>query len=119
MRALSDGPGAVFLAAAIVLEVAGTTSMKLSEGFTRLAPSLAMAVCYVGSLAMLTLALRTIVLGTAYAIWAGIGTALVAAVVANFFLNVFALAEARRVLAHLATQAGSGDGPSQELSQVS
>ena len=37
MRALSDGPGAVFLAAAIVLEVAGTTSMKLSEGFTRLA----------------------------------------------------------------------------------
>ena len=40
-------------------------------------------------------------------------------VVANFSLNVFALAEARRVLAHLATQAGSGDGPSQELSQVS
>ena len=40
-------------------------------------------------------------------------------VVANFFLNVFALAEARRVLAHLATQAGSGDGRSQELSQVS
>jgi small multidrug resistance pump len=119
MRALSDGPGAVFLAAAIVLEVAGTTSMKLSEGFTRLAPSIAMAVCYVGSLTMLTLALRTIALGTAYAIWAGIGTALVAAVVANFFLNVFALAEARRVLAHLATQAGSGDGPSQELSQVS
>ena len=80
MRALSDVPGAVFLAAAIVLEVAGTTSMKLSEGFTRLAPSLAMAVCYVGSLAMLTLALRTIALGTAYAIWAGIGTALVAAI---------------------------------------
>ena len=71
---------AVFLAAAIVLEVAGPTSMKLSEGFTRLAPSIAMAVCYVGSLAMLTLALRTIALGTAYAIWAGIGTALVAAI---------------------------------------
>ena len=80
MRAVSDLPGAVFLAAAIVLEVAGTTSMKLSEGFTRLAPSIAMAVCSVGSLAMLTLALRTIALGTAYAIWAGIGTALVAAV---------------------------------------
>jgi small multidrug resistance pump len=79
MRSLSDLPGFVFLAGAILLEVAGTTSMKLSEGFTRLWPSLAMGGCYVGSLAMLTLALRTIALGTAYAIWAGVGTALVAA----------------------------------------
>jgi small multidrug resistance pump len=80
MRFASELPGAVALAAAIALEVAGTTSMKLSEGFTRLVPSVAMAVCYVGSLAMLTLALRTIALGTAYAIWAGVGTALVAGV---------------------------------------
>lgn len=65
---------------AVVLEVAGTTSMKLSEGFTRLWPSIAMALFYAGSLGMLTLALKRIDVSVAYAVWSGLGTALIAVI---------------------------------------
>lgn len=75
----------VFLAAAIVCEVCGTTSMKLSEGFSKLLPSVLIFVCYAVSFGFLTLALRTIHLGLAYAIWAGLGTALTVAVGVVFF----------------------------------
>ncbi|MEV7086414.1 multidrug efflux SMR transporter [Streptomyces sp. NPDC093085] len=68
------------LAAAIAAEVAATTAMKYSEGFTRLWPSLMTGVGYVLAFAFLSQALRTIAVGTAYAIWAGAGTAIVAAI---------------------------------------
>jgi small multidrug resistance pump len=68
----------IFLMVAICSEVAGTTSMKLSEGFTKLTPSLAMVVCYAISLAALTFALKQIDVGVAYAIWSGMGTLLIA-----------------------------------------
>jgi small multidrug resistance pump len=68
----------LLLAAAILFEVAGTTAMKLSEGFTRPLPSLLLFVFYLISFAALTLALKRIDLGIAYAIWAGLGTALIA-----------------------------------------
>ncbi len=67
----------VYLAIAIILEVAGTTAMKLSEGFTKLMPSVAMGVFYIASLSVLTLALKRIDMSIAYAIWAGIGTSLI------------------------------------------
>jgi len=67
-----------FLISAILLEVAGTTAMKFSEGFTKLVPSVLMAVLFLSSLAMLTLALKKFEIGMAYAIWSGIGTALIA-----------------------------------------
>ncbi len=70
----------VYLAIAIVLEVSGTTALKLSAGFTRLAPASAVVVCYVASCSVLSLALRGIDLSTAYAVWSGVGTALVAAI---------------------------------------
>ncbi len=70
----------VYLFLAIGCEVAGTTSMKLSEGFTKLVPSIAMFVLYGMSLALLTLALRGIPVGVAYAVWAGLGTAVIAVV---------------------------------------
>lgn len=70
----------VYLAAAIVLEICGTTSLKLSDGFIRLAPSSAVVLCYIASFALLSLALRGIELSIAYAVWSGVGTALVAAV---------------------------------------
>ncbi len=70
----------LMLVAAIVLEVAGTTSMKLSDGFTRLLPSVLLAVFYLFSLAALALALKRIDVSIAYAIWAGVGTVLVAVV---------------------------------------
>ncbi|KQX79611.1 multidrug efflux SMR transporter [Streptomyces clavifer] len=68
------------LAAAIAAEVAGTTAMKYSEGFTRLWPSLATVVGYVLAFALLARTLKTLSVGTAYAIWAGAGTAAVAAI---------------------------------------
>lgn len=70
----------LMLAATIVLEVAGTTLLKLSRGFTELLPSLGAFVCYGLALAGLNLALKHIELSIAYAIWSGAGTALVAAI---------------------------------------
>ena len=69
-----------FLISAILLEVAGTTAMKFSEGFTKILPSILMAVLFIASLAMLTLALKKFEIGMAYAIWSGIGTALIAVI---------------------------------------
>lgn len=68
----------VLLFVAIVLEVCGTTSMKLSEGLTRPIPSVSLFVFYAASLAVLTLALKQLELGMAYAIWSGLGTVLIA-----------------------------------------
>lgn len=68
------------LIAAIFLEVAGTTCMKLSDGMSRLWPTLAMFVLYAGSLGMLSLALKAFDISVAYAIWGGVGTALVAGI---------------------------------------
>ena len=67
-----------YLAVAIVLEVAGTTCMKLSEGFTRVIPSVLVFVLYMVSFAFMILALKKMELGVVYAIWAGLGTALIA-----------------------------------------
>ena len=53
-----------FLACAIIFEVAGTTSMKLSSGFTKLAPSISMFLFYAASLAMLTLTVKKLEVST-------------------------------------------------------
>ncbi|MYR71624.1 MULTISPECIES: multidrug efflux SMR transporter [unclassified Streptomyces] len=66
------------LAAAIAAEVTATTAMKYSEGFSRLWPSLVTVVGYVLAFALLAQTLKTLSIGTAYAIWAGVGTAVVA-----------------------------------------
>ncbi|MET7715648.1 multidrug efflux SMR transporter [Streptomyces sp. NPDC005407] len=68
------------LAAAIAAEVAGTTAMKYSEGFTRLWPSLLTVAGYVLAFSLLAQTLKTMSVGTAYAIWAGVGTAVIAAI---------------------------------------
>lgn len=70
----------VYLFAAIVLELAGTTTMKLSQGFSKLWPSVLMFVFYVLSLSILNLALKRIDVSIAYAIWSGVGTALIAVI---------------------------------------
>lgn len=70
--------GWLYLFAAIVLEVCGTLSMKLSEGFTKTLPSVMIFVFYVASLFLLTLAIKRIDVSTAYAVWAGLGTTLIA-----------------------------------------
>jgi quaternary ammonium compound-resistance protein SugE len=64
----------VYLLIAGLLEVAWAVGLKYSHGFTRLWPSAFTLVTMAGSVGMLGLALRQLPLGTAYAIWTGIGT---------------------------------------------
>lgn len=70
----------VLLACAIVAEVIGTTMLKFSEGFTRVGPSVGTAVTYAISFYLLALTLKTMAVGTAYAIWSAVGTALIAGI---------------------------------------
>lgn len=70
----------LFLAIAVVSEVIATSMLKSTEGFTRLIPSLGVTAGYVCAFYFLSLTLRTMPVGIAYAIWAGVGVALVAAV---------------------------------------
>jgi multidrug transporter EmrE-like cation transporter len=61
---------------AVLSEVTATTALKFSEGFTKLIPSLIVIVGYGLSFYLLSLSLKTIPLGTAYALWSGIGIVL-------------------------------------------
>lgn len=67
----------LFLAAAIGAEVIGTTALKASEGFSRLWPSLIVIAGYGIAFYFLSLTLRTIPVGVAYAIWSGLGIVLI------------------------------------------
>lgn len=67
----------VFLALAIVAEVVATSALKASMGFTRLWPSLTVALGYGLAFYLLALVLRSLPVGVAYAIWAGLGIVLV------------------------------------------
>lgn len=75
----------IFLIIAILFEVAGITSMKLSRGFTELGPTVAVVVFYVCSAAAVILAMKKLELSMAYAIWSGVGTALAAAIGVAYF----------------------------------
>ena len=68
------------LIVAIIAEVIGTTALARSDGFTRLVPSLVTAVAYMVSFYLLSLTLRTLPIGIAYAIWSGVGIVLISAV---------------------------------------
>jgi multidrug transporter EmrE-like cation transporter len=61
---------------AVLSEVTATTALKFSEGFTKLVPSVVVVVGYGLSFYLLSLSLKTIPLGTAYALWSGIGIVL-------------------------------------------
>ena len=67
-----------YLAIAIASEVAGTMSLKASEGFTRLVPSIVVVIGYASAFYFLSLCLQRLSIGTAYAIWAGAGIVLIA-----------------------------------------
>lgn len=75
-----------YLFLAIVFEVAGTTSMKLSEGFTKLTPSVLMGVFYIFCFGFLTLSLKAIEVSMAYAIWSGLGIVLIS-IIGFFYFN--------------------------------
>lgn len=67
----------LYLAVAIVAEVIGTSALKAAEGFTRPLPSAVVVAGYAAAFYFLSLALKTIPVGIAYAIWSGVGVALI------------------------------------------
>ena len=92
----------VWLGMAIGLEVSGTVCMRLSEGFTKAAPSIVMGVLYAISFACLTMAIKRIDIGVAYAIWSGVGTTLITAAGIVCFrepMGVLKLASAALIIA--------------------
>lgn len=93
----------LYLLIAGLLEVAWATGLKSSEGFTRLWPSVFTVVTALGSFWLLALAMRQLPLGTAYAVWTGIGA------VGAFVLGIIVMGEAvsvARVLSALLIVAG-------------
>ncbi|MCO7726434.1 quaternary ammonium compound efflux SMR transporter SugE [Brucella intermedia] len=78
----------IYLAVAGILEVVWAFFMKKSEGFSLLTPSIITIVTMIGSFALLSIAMRSLPLGTAYAIWTGIGA------VGAFVVGIVILGEA-------------------------
>jgi small multidrug resistance pump len=75
----------LYLLLAILLEVAGTTSMKLSDGFNHLTPSVLIFIFYIFSFLFLTLTVKRLDVSLVYAIWSGVGTLLIAVIGICFF----------------------------------
>ena len=68
----------LYLGIAIVAEVIATSALKSADGFTRLVPSIVVLTGYVIAFYFLSLTLKTVPVGLAYAIWAGVGMVLIA-----------------------------------------
>ena len=93
----------VYLAVAGILEIVWAFSMKQSDGFTRLGPSLVTLVAMTASFGLLSLSMKALPLGTAYTIWTGIGA------VGAFLVGIAVLGEpagGMRILAALLIVAG-------------
>jgi small multidrug resistance pump len=81
----------IFLISAICMEVCGTTCMKLSEGFTKLLPSVLIFVFYALAFTLMTFAVRKLDLSLTYAIWSGVGTFLIAIIGLFWFKEPFSV----------------------------
>ena len=77
--------GYLYLGAAIVFELFGTTCLKLSNGFTHIPYTATTLVCYGACFYFLSMSLKTIALNIAYATWCGLGIVLATAVARIFF----------------------------------
>lgn len=78
----------LYLALAIIAEVIATSSLKASEQFTKLVPSIVVLVGYSAAFYLMTLVLRTIPIGITYAVWSGIGIVLIAVVGAILYKQI-------------------------------
>ncbi|ALC12041.1 DMT family transporter [Sphingopyxis sp. 113P3] len=93
----------IYLVIAGLLEIVWAFAMKQSDGFTRLGPSLVTIIAMLASFALLALSMKTLPLGTAYAVWTGIGA------VGAFLVGIWVLGEgasAGRIAAALLILAG-------------
>jgi small multidrug resistance pump len=79
----------LFLALGILFEVLGTICMKFADGFSRLIPSIFVFIFYSLSLVALVFVLKKLPVSVAYAIWAGLGTALIAVIGILWFKEPF------------------------------
>ena len=96
----------VWLTLAGLLEVVWATGIKYTEGFTRLLPSIITVAAMIGSVYLLGLAVRTIPIGTGYAVWTGIGAVGVAILGMVLFNEPKALARIGSILLIVAGIAG-------------
>lgn len=102
-----------FLFISIISEVFASSMLKLTNGFKRLLPSVGVVVGYGTAFYFLSLTLQSIAIGTAYAIWAGVGTALTAVIGIVFYKELFNLKKMMGILLIIAgvvilNLAGSG-----------
>ena len=88
----------IYLTLAIFTEVAGTTCMKLSAGFTHLEPSILIFLFYSLSMLFLTFSLKRLEIGFAYATWSGLGTMLIFMVGIHYFNEPITLLKTFSVL---------------------
>ncbi len=79
------GASYLYLAAAIVSEVIGTSALKASNEFTRPVPTMIMLAAFLSAFYFLTLTLRTIPVGVAYAIWSGVGIVMISIIARILF----------------------------------
>jgi small multidrug resistance pump len=82
------GSGYVWLAIAIVAEVIGTSALRASEGFTRLAPALVVVAGYGLAFYCLSMTLKSMPVGIVYAIWSGVGIVLITLVAMVLYRQV-------------------------------
>ncbi|OAK64926.1 multidrug efflux SMR transporter [Variovorax paradoxus] len=75
----------LLLAASVAAEVAGTIALRYADGFTRLVPSLVVGASYAAAIWLMSISVRHLEVGLAYAVWAGSGTALTAALGVAWF----------------------------------
>ncbi|MEY9977951.1 multidrug efflux SMR transporter [Lysinibacillus sp. RC79] len=87
-----------FLFISIISEVFASSMLKLTNGFKRLFPSIGVVVGYGTAFYFFSLTLQSLAIGTAYAIWAGIGTALTAIIGIVFYKELFNLKKLMGIL---------------------
>jgi small multidrug resistance pump len=88
----------LFLALGILFEVLGTICMKFADGFSRLVPSIFVFIFYSLSLVALVFVLKKLPVSVAYAIWAGLGTALIAVIGIFWFKEPFTVIKCVSIL---------------------
>ena len=96
----------IWLATAILFEVAGTTSLKISNGFSKGLPSLCTCVFYAVSFYTLAITLKTLDIGLSYAMWAGLGTALISCIGIIYFGETLSLIKAISIILIIAGVVG-------------
>lgn len=77
--------GWIYLSFAIIFELTGTTLMKLSDGMTKVMPAIGVVISYILCFGLMAVALKTIEMGVAYAVWSAVGIVVLSFIGIIFF----------------------------------